>query len=72
VVSEIAGEILRSSFLTKRTKKLLLPLAKPRGNTAQPRNQKFFASFFQKRSAFSLAFGPQGAALQGAVLRGSA
>jgi hypothetical protein len=39
-----------SSFLKKRTKKLLLIEARV-GSTARPKNQKFFGSFFQKRTA---------------------
>jgi hypothetical protein len=39
------------SFLKKRTKKLLDSCARA-GRKTRPNNQKFFASFFQKRSAF--------------------
>jgi hypothetical protein len=42
-----------SSFLKKRTKKLLI-LGARAGRNAHARVQKFFASFFQKRSAFFL------------------
>jgi hypothetical protein len=44
----------RSSFLKKRSKKLLLLLSrlggKVRGGYAMPWAQKFFGSFFQKRT----------------------
>jgi hypothetical protein len=43
------------SFLKKRTKKLLLTAGLGNASATTPRNQKFFASFFQKRSAFFLA-----------------
>jgi hypothetical protein len=43
--------IERSSFLKKRSKKLLLPRS---GRRRAPNKQKFFGSFFQKRTAFFL------------------
>jgi hypothetical protein len=47
-----------SSFLKKRTKKLLLPRHARRTRTAEHqclgRGQKFFGSFFQKRTASSI------------------
>jgi hypothetical protein len=49
------GKEESSSFLKKRTKKLLISghKCRPRrvGSVAEAREQKFFASFFQKRSA---------------------
>jgi hypothetical protein len=41
-----------SSFLKKRTKKLLRIWAEPIPRNRSQKQQKFFASFFQKRSAF--------------------
>jgi hypothetical protein len=41
----------KSSFLKKRSKKLLIPGARA-GRNARARVQKFFGSFFQKRTAF--------------------
>jgi hypothetical protein len=41
----------RTSFLKKRSKKLLVVWASAFPGNAQPRSQKFFASFFQKRTA---------------------
>jgi hypothetical protein len=48
-----------SSFLKKRTKKLLLRFVLPRWQLSSPvvgiNEQKFFASFFQKRSSYPTA-----------------
>jgi hypothetical protein len=44
----------RPSFLKKRSKKLLIVSAVVFQVEASPDSQKFFASFFQKRSAFFL------------------
>jgi hypothetical protein len=44
-----SGEV-RRSFLKKRTKKLF-DLCSAAQERPQPKGQKFFASFFQKRSA---------------------
>ncbi len=44
-----------TSFLKKRSKKLLL-IEHAHVRTHTPREQKFFGSFFQKRTAFFLAF----------------
>jgi hypothetical protein len=41
----------RSSFLKKRTKKLLIPWQAAFCLDAHRKNQKFFASFFQKRTS---------------------
>jgi hypothetical protein len=41
----------RTSFLKKRSKKLL-QIWYFAGGSARPNNQKFFGSFFQKRTAF--------------------
>jgi hypothetical protein len=56
----------RSSFLKKRSKKLLfyggLDLStgtEPVDRNEEPKEKKFFASFFQKRSAFFLSERPQ-------------
>jgi hypothetical protein len=46
------GEKASSSFLKKRTKKLLSTEASDADRHQSRKNQKFFASFFQKRSAF--------------------
>jgi hypothetical protein len=43
-----------SSFLKKRTKKLLI-IGVRVGVSAHPNKQKFFGSFFQKRTAFLTA-----------------
>jgi hypothetical protein len=45
-VCAAAGRKVRPSFLKKRSKKLL-----PYGT--EPKMQKFFVSFFQKRNTFS-------------------
>jgi hypothetical protein len=45
--------------LKKRSKKLLPIYAQSNRHTPQPNGQKFFASFFQKRSAFFLCFTDQ-------------
>jgi hypothetical protein len=50
--SQEKGEGKGCSFLKKRTKKLLIILASASPDTASPKSQKFFASFFQKRSPF--------------------
>jgi hypothetical protein len=41
----------RSSFLKKRSKKLLFLLASVSPGRLSPKSQKFFGSFFQKRTA---------------------
>jgi hypothetical protein len=41
----------RSSFLKKRSKKLLSVLASALRDRLHPNEQKFFGSFFQKRTA---------------------
>jgi hypothetical protein len=50
LVRSSSGGTLSGSFLKKRTKKLLIPGARA-GRTTRLNNAKFFASFFQKRSA---------------------
>jgi hypothetical protein len=55
----MSGEILKeesSSFLKKRTKKLL-PFWYGVWGSGELNNQKFFGSFFQKRTAFFLLAG---------------
>ncbi len=44
-----------ASFLEKRSEKLLLPLPRA-AQTSRPRGQKFFGSFFQRRTACFLLF----------------
>jgi hypothetical protein len=45
------GEKERTSFLKKRSKKLLFVLASAFPDRLSPDSQKFFGSFFQKRTA---------------------
>jgi hypothetical protein len=45
---------VRPSFLKKRSKKLLVVLAAPFQDRARPNLQKFFGSFFQKRTSLLL------------------
>jgi hypothetical protein len=45
------GLKVRPSFLKKRSKKLLIMAASASPDRLSPDMQKFFASFFQKRSA---------------------
>jgi hypothetical protein len=42
---------LKTSFLKKRSKKLLFTLASAHPERLSPDKQKFFGSFFQKRTA---------------------
>jgi hypothetical protein len=44
----------RASFLEKRSKKLSFAVGAGPAGVNAPNKQKFFASFFQKRSAFLL------------------
>jgi hypothetical protein len=46
-----------SFFEKKEAKKLLLTAGRGRAGAKAPSEQKFFASFFQKRSAFLLSSG---------------
>jgi hypothetical protein len=48
------GKKARSSFLKKRSKKLLRPGLSLSRRRRSPNWQKFFGSFFQKRTAFFL------------------
>jgi hypothetical protein len=52
----VAGEVSKSSFLKKRSKKLLFVSRRAGRTSAAPKIQEFFGSFFQKRTCF-LAFG---------------
>jgi hypothetical protein len=46
----VACEVRKTSFLKKRSKKLLILVVRASRN-ARARVQKFFGSFFQKRTA---------------------
>jgi hypothetical protein len=47
------GKKARSSFLKKRTKKLLLVAGLGRSVATPPANKSFFASFFAKKEALT-------------------